>query len=357
MSGYTLISQAFGEGANLYTDVLGFPPTSSSSTHFSSLAPSQLRKAYYKRALEFHPDKQSTTSTEQELETAKLKFQAVSLAYAILSNPEQRREYDESGYVGDDDSSHDFGSFGQGYDMWTEYFRGIFGTVTTRDIDQFTLKYKCSEEEQKDVLKYYIQFKGNLKKMLECVMCSSEIDMKRWVEDYITPAIRDKSVPDFMETIRKTLVIVKHNKEDVEEKGMMEEEKDKDDEDDDSQRTETEEEEDDDDDDDMVDHRKVSAKVTGGGKPKAKTVIKKKSPAKKPRSKQSETPSMDLIAAIQGKSVARRKDAFGNLMSGLEARYGGGGNTKGKKSSRKQVEDIPDDEFEAIRSKLGSRKR
>jgi len=346
MSGYTLISQAFGEGSNLYTDVLGLPSSKNASDSFSSIAPSQLRKAYYKRALEFHPDKQSTSScTEQEIEMAKLKFQAVSLAYTYLSDPKKRKEYDESGHVWDEDS--DFGTSNtptEGFDMWTEYFRGIFGVVTTQDIDNFTLQYKCSDEEQRDVLKYYNKFKGDLKKMLECVMCSSEIDMKRWVEDYITPAIRDQTVPDYMEKVLKTLVVVNHadNEEEEEEEDIMDEDGDDDDLDD--ERTETDEED--------VKSSKNQKVVPKGRKSKAKTVTKKKSPLKSSKNKRSE-PTTDLIAAIQGKAVIRRKEAFGDLMSSLEARYGGGG--IGKKSNKRV--DIPDDEFEAIRSNLGTRRK
>jgi curved DNA-binding protein CbpA len=346
MSGYTLISQAFGEAANLYTDVLGIPSSKNASDSFSSITPSQLRKAYYKRALEFHPDKQSTSScTEQEIEMAKLKFQAVSLAYTILSNPNLKQEYDESGHVWDEDS--DFGSSNtptEGFDMWTEYFRGIFGGVTTQDIDNLTLQYKCSDEEQRDVLQYYKKFKGDLKKMLECVMCSSEIDMKRWVEDYITPAIRDQTVPDYMEKVLKTLVVVNHaDNEEEEEEDIMDE--DGDDDDSDDERTETDEED--------VKSSKNQKVVPKGRKSKAKTVTKKKSPLKSSKNKRSE-PTTDLIAAIQGKAVTRRKEAFGDLMSSLETRYGGGGGI-GKKSNKRV--DIPDDEFEAIRSNLGTRRK
>ena len=115
MSAATIISQAFGEGANLYSEVLD----TVSST--KSLTASQLRKAYYKRALVFHPDKQDPSKkTKEELKEAKLKFQAVSIAYNILSDPDKRQEYDDSGEINDADD--DFGSkTTSGTTAWTEY--------------------------------------------------------------------------------------------------------------------------------------------------------------------------------------------------------------------------------------------
>jgi DnaJ family protein C protein 9 len=73
-----------------------------------------------------------------------------------------------------------------------EYFDVLFPKVTEADIDAFEVKYKCSDEEENDVLKYCARFKGNLNKMLECVMLSSDIDKARWVEDYIRKSLGEK---------------------------------------------------------------------------------------------------------------------------------------------------------------------
>ena len=198
MSAATTISQAFGEGANLYTIVLGLDDDKPTQ--------SQLRKAYYRRALLYHPDKQKQ-KTKEEKEDAKRKFQAVSLAYAILKDDEKRKEYDQCGEMNDDYEDDD--EFGRGKksgtDIWKDIFASTFGKVTTKGIDEFTQSYKCSEEEEKDVLKYYTMFQGNLDKMLECVMCSDVIDKERWVEDYIKPAIDKCSVEDFSHQIKKSL--------------------------------------------------------------------------------------------------------------------------------------------------------
>ncbi len=93
----------------------------------------------------------------------------------------------------------------KGPNAWKEYFDLIFGKLSSDDIDQFAMKYKMSEDEEKDVLKHYEQFKGNLVKMLEYVMLSEERDVKRWVEDYIQPAIDDGKVKNYSDALKKTL--------------------------------------------------------------------------------------------------------------------------------------------------------
>ncbi len=316
MSATTIVSEAFGPDANLYTTVLQLPSD-------ESITASQLRKAYYRQALKYHPDKQ-TGKSDEEVNDAKRKFQAISVAYSILSDEDRRKTYDETGEMDDTDE----GLYQSNTDTWKDYFKGIFGKVTMADIDKFTESYKCSEEEEADVLKYYTQFKGDLNKMLECVMCSDDIDKKRWVKDYILPAIKKGDVKDFMDKIRNTLG--------------------EDDSEGDGEETDTEPEEEDEKD------------VKTGTKRKAGKKVAKK-PAPKPRKKQKvmkkdNAISEDLITAIRNKS--NRGQGFGSVLAGLEDRYASKG--KSKKGSKKKAavdDDIPDDEFEKIQKRLDAQRK
>ena len=195
MSAATIITEAYGEGACLYETVLGVSKDAS---------PSALRKAYYKKCLTYHPDKLSSDLSDEEREGARAKFNAISIAYTILSNVDKRKEYDDSGDLYDDDDD-DLTSSKAGYDQWREYFDNIFPKVTEADINAFEIKYKCSDEEEQDVIKYYSRFKGDLNKMLECVMLSSDADKCRWVDDYIKPAIERGDVDDYMTKIENTI--------------------------------------------------------------------------------------------------------------------------------------------------------
>lgn len=327
MSAATIISQAFGQDANLYTTVLQLPSD-------DSVTPSQLRKAYYRQALKYHPDKQSDKS-EEEIADAKLKFQAISVAYAILSDEDRRHLYDESGEMDDSEEGLDQSNT----DAWKDYFKGIFGKVTSADIDKFTESYKCSEEEEKDVLKYYSQFKGDLNKMLECVMCSNEIDKSRWVQDYIQPAIKKNFIEDYVEEINRTLG--DNTADEVIDNG---------DDDDDDTETETEGSSDDEGTDASGKQKGKKRKAAAKSKPKP-------SKKKKGKKKADNGISANLIAAIRGKPRTVGQQGYDCVIAGLEERYASKGRSKKGGKKKAPMEDIPDDEFEKIQKRLESQRR
>jgi curved DNA-binding protein CbpA len=294
MSAATIIAQAFGEGANLYTDVLETSPDATSA---------QLRKAYYTKALLYHPDKAPGNEA---------KFLAISIAYEILKHPEHRAEYDDTGELYDDEQEE--GGDPTSMNAWKSYFDHQFGKVTTSDIDKFAAKYKCSPEEEQDVLKEYTKFKGNLLKMLDCVMLSEPRDTERWVEDYIRPAISKGQVDDYDKTVEKTLKQAMAKVENDNEVIMEEEEEVLVDDDD---ATES---------DDSGSSK--PKKPTGGRKKKRASPKKAKRPTKqkvkKTTKKEREAEAAEeLMAKIQGKNaLARRKEGFNTMFAGIQERYG-----------------------------------
>ena len=56
------------------------------------ISPEELKKAYRKLALKYHPDK-----VKGDKKQAEEKFKQISEAYAVLSNPEKRQAYDTYG--------------------------------------------------------------------------------------------------------------------------------------------------------------------------------------------------------------------------------------------------------------------
>ena len=53
----------------------------------------QVKKAYKKLAMRWHPDRNSTGTEEQKTKADKM-FKEINEAYTVLSDKDQRRQYD-----------------------------------------------------------------------------------------------------------------------------------------------------------------------------------------------------------------------------------------------------------------------
>lgn len=100
-----------------YYEVLEVPKTATAD---------EIKKAYRKKAIQFHPDKNPGNKEAEE------KFKEAAEAYEILSNPEKKQRYDQFGHAGVDGASGG-GFSGQNmnmddiFSMFGDIFGGHFG--------------------------------------------------------------------------------------------------------------------------------------------------------------------------------------------------------------------------------------
>ncbi len=70
-----------------------------------SASPDELKRAYRKLALQYHPDKNKTKEAEE-------KFKEINQAYEVLSDPQKRQTYDQVGRAGFEQGAGAGGPFG-----------------------------------------------------------------------------------------------------------------------------------------------------------------------------------------------------------------------------------------------------
>lgn len=90
-----------------------------------SAGPDEIKRAYRKGALKYHPDNFKGDKTEGEAQ-----FKELAEAYEVLSNPERRQLYDRHGHEGLRGSGmHDFSNMGFGdiFSMFEDIFGGMGG--------------------------------------------------------------------------------------------------------------------------------------------------------------------------------------------------------------------------------------
>jgi len=103
----------------------------------------EIRRAYLKLALRCHPDKfgrrrrqqeEEEEEDEEEEDANKERFQQISEAYGVLSNPELRRRYDDEGHAGFFSAASADSSSEKEYEHYLRRFRELV-VLTPQGLD------------------------------------------------------------------------------------------------------------------------------------------------------------------------------------------------------------------------------
>jgi len=171
--------------------VLGFDtPETRDVEKRKSATDGQLKKAYHKSSLKYHPDRVAGQEDEKKAEATQ-KFQALGAVYKILGDKDSKSVYDETGEIPDDDGA----TLDPDKD-WTEYWRILFKKVTLEDVKKFEEKFRGSTEEEEELKNAYIESEGQMGVIIDSVMCATIDDESRF-HDLIMGWLEEGSVPEF----------------------------------------------------------------------------------------------------------------------------------------------------------------
>jgi len=177
---------------NLYA-VLGLIPENATEA-----STKEIKRAYYKSSLKFHPDRvQNEDGASGDQKTlATRRFQLLGKVYAVLSDSETKKIYDETGCV-DEECDVDDGR------NWEEYWRLLFKKVTVEDIEKFKSKYKGTQEEIDDLKAQYLSHEGDMELIYESSICVDSEDDRDRIRSILQHLIDEGDLERFPKFNRK----------------------------------------------------------------------------------------------------------------------------------------------------------
>jgi len=127
----------------------------------------QIKRGYLKAARRTHPDKCGDEGASQH-------FIEIGRAYAILSDEQKRKLYDETGIV-DEGGTQASGS-------WEVFWADFYERVSTEKLDKMAVEYRGSADEEADLMREYRDAKGEMGRVLDHMLFASVDDEVRFRE-------------------------------------------------------------------------------------------------------------------------------------------------------------------------------
>eukprot|EP01046_Picozoa_sp_COSAG06_P017008 COSAG06_NODE_1141_length_10546_cov_8.552312_6_plen_371_part_00 len=146
-----------------------------------------LREAYRKLCLKYHPDKLGRLDSQEEIEEATEKFRAIQEAYETLSDVKKRRVYDSQDDI---DDSIPKSELEEGEDFY-EVFGPVFVRNSRWSTDQKALKLDLGDSKTKiEEVHAFYAFWSSFKSWREFDVDDDDLDVdqaecreeKRWIE-------------------------------------------------------------------------------------------------------------------------------------------------------------------------------